>query len=246
MNNLFVACNAVLPTVELLSKLESMLLNPAIALRANVGREEHGGADGSAFLPLIPFSDFPFHLSLTVFPFLPPTLTQRLAWSIISNSFVTPWTIHSPPGSSVQGIFQARILEWVAVSFFMGSSWLSDRPGVSWVSCIGRQILWETTRDAEARALKSLQLWHICQTKHEGPWQASDFKTVFSCAHLSSTQDRKRICTSFPGNMYQSNLASTGLTCDRKDLLTFCTLESFQRLEKIPSPFTDHGSRTTR
>ena len=79
MNNLFVACNAVLPTVELLSKLESMLLNPAIALRAHVGREEHGGADGSAFLPLIPFSDFPFHLSLTVFPFLPPTLTQRLA-----------------------------------------------------------------------------------------------------------------------------------------------------------------------
>ena len=27
---------------------------------------------------------------------------------------VTPWTIHSPPGSSVHGILQARILEWVA------------------------------------------------------------------------------------------------------------------------------------
>ena len=47
----------------------------------------------------------------------------------------------SPPGSSVHGIFQARILEWVAIS----SSWESSRPR-DWiygsrVSCIGRQIL---------------------------------------------------------------------------------------------------------
>ena len=28
----------------------------------------------------------------------------------------------SPPGSSVHGILQARILEWVAISFFRGSS----------------------------------------------------------------------------------------------------------------------------
>ena len=33
----------------------------------------------------------------------------------------------SPPGSSVHGIFQARILEWVAVSFSRGSSPLRDR-----------------------------------------------------------------------------------------------------------------------
>ena len=31
--------------------------------------------------------------------------------------FATPWTIYSPLGSSVHGIFQARILEWVAISF---------------------------------------------------------------------------------------------------------------------------------
>ena len=29
---------------------------------------------------------------------------------------------YSLPGSSVQGIFQARILEWVAISFSMGFS----------------------------------------------------------------------------------------------------------------------------
>ena len=33
----------------------------------------------------------------------------------------------SPPGSSVYGIFQARILEWVAISYSRGSSWARDQ-----------------------------------------------------------------------------------------------------------------------
>ena len=33
----------------------------------------------------------------------------------------------SPPGSSVCGIFLARILEWVVISFYRGSSWPRDR-----------------------------------------------------------------------------------------------------------------------
>ena len=45
----------------------------------------------------------------------------------------------SPPGSSVHGIFQARILEWVAISFSRGSS--RPRDGTC-VSCIGRWILY--------------------------------------------------------------------------------------------------------
>ena len=34
------------------------------------------------------------------------------------------------PGSSIDGIFQARVLEWVAVSFCRGSSWPKDRTQV--------------------------------------------------------------------------------------------------------------------
>ena len=37
----------------------------------------------------------------------------------------------SLPGSSVHGILQARILEWVAISFFSGPSWPRDRIRVS-------------------------------------------------------------------------------------------------------------------
>ena len=40
----------------------------------------------------------------------------------------------SPPGSSVYGISQARILQWVVISFSKGSSWLRDWTWVSWVS----------------------------------------------------------------------------------------------------------------
>ena len=45
----------------------------------------------------------------------------------------------SPPGSSVHGISQARILVWVAISLSRGSSWPRDR---NCVSCVGRQILY--------------------------------------------------------------------------------------------------------
>ena len=43
------------------------------------------------------------------------------------------------PGSSVHGILQASILEWVAVSSSRGSSRHRDETPVS---CIGRQILY--------------------------------------------------------------------------------------------------------
>ena len=38
----------------------------------------------------------------------------------------------SLPGFSVHGIFQARLLEWVAISFSRGSSWPRNRTLVSW------------------------------------------------------------------------------------------------------------------
>ena len=48
----------------------------------------------------------------------------------------------SPPGSSVPGISQARILQWVAMSFSRGSSWPRDRTLFSCVSWIGRWVLY--------------------------------------------------------------------------------------------------------
>ena len=47
----------------------------------------------------------------------------------------------SPPGSSAYGIFRQEILEWVAISYSRGSSWLRDWTLVSCISCTGRRIL---------------------------------------------------------------------------------------------------------
>ena len=48
----------------------------------------------------------------------------------------------SLPRSSVHGILQARILELVAISCSSGSSWPRDQTHVSYVSCIGRWVLY--------------------------------------------------------------------------------------------------------
>ena len=50
----------------------------------------------------------------------------------------------SSPGSSVHGIFQARILDWVAISYTRGFSQPRDWTCISCVSCIGRWILYHS------------------------------------------------------------------------------------------------------
>ena len=53
---------------------------------------------------------------------------------------------YSLPGSSVHRIFQARILEWVAISFSRGSSWPRDQTQVSHI--VGRCFtLWARDTD---------------------------------------------------------------------------------------------------
>ena len=53
--------------------------------------------------------------------------------------FATPWTA---PGSSVHGVFQARVLEWVAISYSRGSSWPRDCTHVSCISYLSKGILY--------------------------------------------------------------------------------------------------------
>ena len=58
-----------------------------------------------------------------------PTLCDHMDWS--------------PPGFSVHGILQAKILEWVAIPFFWVSSWPRDQ---TWISCITGKFftIWAT------------------------------------------------------------------------------------------------------
>ena len=63
------------------------------------------------------------------------------ACSDMSKTLCDPMNC-SPPASSVHGIFQARILEWVAYPFSRGSFWPRDQ---TLKSFIGGQILFHCT-----------------------------------------------------------------------------------------------------
>ena len=79
--------------------------------------------------------------------------------SVVSNS-LRPMDC-SPPSSSVRGILQARMLEWVAISFSRGSSRPRDLTQVSHIA--GRRFnLWAMKRTIPPVALlmvRSKNLW---------------------------------------------------------------------------------------
>ena len=59
----------------------------------------------------------------------------------------------NPPGSTVHGILQAKLLEWVAIFSSRGSARPKEQSCVSWISCIGRWVLyrWATWETPEPR-----------------------------------------------------------------------------------------------
>ena len=58
----------------------------------------------------------------------------------------------SLPGSSIHGVFQARILEWVAISFSRRSSWPRDWTQVFLI--VGRRFTVWTTREVHRTCLQ--------------------------------------------------------------------------------------------
>ena len=78
----------------------------------------------------------------------------------------------SPPGSSVRGILQARILEWVAMSSQRGSSQPRDWTHISYVSCIDSLILyhWATRHNVSLKRRHLLKILptglKVCRHSH--------------------------------------------------------------------------------
>ena len=84
---------------------------------------------------LQPPNTWRFHLTWSYYQHLPISTHIYAVCVCVSQSCLTlcdPMD-HTPPGSSVRGILQARILEWAAIPICRGSSWPRD-----WtcVSCI--------------------------------------------------------------------------------------------------------------
>ena len=92
--------------------------------------------------------------------------TQKVCIPIVVVMLVTqlcPTLYHpidcSPPGSSVHGILQARILEWVAIPFSTWSSWPRGRTQLSQIA--GRFFTVWLTREAHIphTCLKINSIW---------------------------------------------------------------------------------------
>ena len=77
----------------------------------------------------------------------------------------------NPPGSSVHGILQTRILDWVAISSSRVSSQPRDRTHVCYFSCLDRQVLyhWATWEAPCRRIVSSFYSWETWGT--EAQWR---------------------------------------------------------------------------
>ena len=113
----------------------------------------------------------------------------------------------SSPGSSIHGISQARILQWVAISSSRGSR-PSDRTRVSSVSSIGRKILylWDTS---EALCIA-----------YQTPNHLQTCILTFSTRYILSPQLKK--IQAGPGFLLHGNRATI--------CTAFCTFSQFTKL----------------
>ena len=119
----------------------------------SLGQEDHpegGSATPSSILAWrIPWTEQPDGLQSTALQ------RVRHDWSDLAHGHINKCVLVaqscpalcdpvdcSPPGSSVHGILQAKILEWVAMPSSRGSSWPRDQTCISYVSCIGRRVLY--------------------------------------------------------------------------------------------------------
>ena len=67
------------------------------------------------------------------------------AWAQLYSNMCDPMD-YTQPGSSNHGSLQASVLDWVAISFSMGSSQPNDWTCVSWASYISRWILYHCSK----------------------------------------------------------------------------------------------------
>ena len=118
-------------------------------------------------------------------------------WSEVSQSCPTlcDSVDCGPPGSSVHGILQGRILEWVTISFSRGSSRPRD-----WTCIGGRRFnLWLKSREvtgpySQSCDFSSTHVW-IWELDHKEGWAPKNwcFRTVGLEKTLENPLDSKEI-----------------------------------------------------
>jgi len=133
-------------------------------------------------------------------------------------------TLCDPAGSSVCRILQARILEWVAISYSRGSSWPRD-----WtcISCIaGRFFTVRAT--AAAAAAKSLQSCPTLCDPIDGCPPGSSVPGILQAKTLEwvTTREVLKDCTGWDGMGPYLLFCVSIVTCFRFVTVVLCLQES--------------------
>ena len=141
------------------------------------------------------------------------------------------------PGSSVHGILQARILEWITVPFSRGSSKLRGRTQVShivggfftrihlpamretWVPSLG----WEDPLEKRTVTLSSILAWRIPWTEEPGRLQS------MGCKELDTTEQ------------FSPSLFTVLCRHEEKKRHTLCSWDVCSLTQQFHSPTAPHS-----
>ena len=123
----------------LLLWLASWVWQPVFPVEVMLQSDSNGGWGCVWILVYMDLSYYWLHLGLMLCMKVKVKLLSRV------RLFCDPLDC-SLPGFSVHGILQARILEWVTISFSRGSSWPRDQPRVFHIG--GRRFNLWATREA--------------------------------------------------------------------------------------------------
>ena len=113
----------------------------------------------------------PPHLKTSCYFFILHLKDRFLAYvvcSVAQSCLILPYpTDYSLPGSSVHGIFEAKLLEWVTISYSRESSQPKYQAHISCISCFGRWILHHyATWEAHIwMGIKENKRWYLAREK---------------------------------------------------------------------------------
>ena len=137
-------------------------------------------------------------------------------------------------GSPVHGILLGRILEGAAVSFSRGSSWPGDQ---TWVSCIGRQILYQLSTRETLKGPHAMIKWDLFQ----------EFQGDSVSANQSSNKYFfKKDYMPWPGGIYPRNTRLVQNPLMRYNLVTEQSLkitrtsQEMQKKRYLKNPMNIH------
>ena len=133
----------------------------------------------------------------------------------------------SLPGSSVHGILQARILDWVAISFSRGSSQCRDGNCVSYISCIANSI--------SVTCLKGLTSY---APSYNSPINKG--RIILSIYHVTGKSGLKKKVY-FRKNLNHQLIETEGWEGAGKASMHLCVAAAMTSWHAVPSVVSAHG-----